>query len=458
MGLTKRRDGYYVQFPVRINGAALELAPGSKVLKRWKAGRDRLEAKHQESFWKTQLLMGRVQSEQNRTIADLTFSDWADIYLAMDAVQALRTYQHRKISVERFKILFSNKRLADLSTDDVEQLRAVRRGEGKATSTINNDHAALKHLLSVAVARGKLTVNVASRVPLTNPENERDRVLTVDEWHRLYNSLPDHLKDFVLIAYEVGARRGELRKLCWPQVDVSSRTFKILGVNAKNKRERMVPMTANVHTAFARLANHRLSNSNAVFTYKGQSLSRNAFAWQFNRVVAAAGISDFHYHDLRHCAATNWRRAGVPTSVVMRVMGWRSIKMFQRYDSVKTDDLLQGARQHDNWKPDTLMTLRLNEALPDKTAMSQVLDRPKREMFVIHHAPVAQLDRASGFEPAGRRFNSCRAHHLSTPYVIPRSPARPSVLDLCWPLAADPVPPPRPADSPGNGARSAAPS
>jgi hypothetical protein len=27
-------------------------------------------------------------------------------------------------------------------------------------------------------------------------------------------------------------------------------------------------------------------------------------------------------------------------------------------------------------------------------------------------APVAQLDRASGFEPAGRRFNSCRAHHI----------------------------------------------
>src|SRR6188472_188156 len=26
-------------------------------------------------------------------------------------------------------------------------------------------------------------------------------------------------------------------------------------------------------------------------------------------------------------------------------------------------------------------------------------------------APVAQLDRATGFEPVGRRFESCRAHH-----------------------------------------------
>jgi hypothetical protein len=172
-------------------------------------------------------------------------------------------------------------------------------------------------------------------------------------------------------------------------------------------------MTENVSKAFARLAKQRLPNINAVFTYKGESLSRNAFAWEFNRVVAAAEITDFHYHDLRHCAATNWRRAGVPTSVVMRVMGWRSIKMFQRYDSVKTDDLMQGARQLDNWKPDTLMTLTMKEAVIDKAFLSQDLDRPKREVFVIHHAPVAQLDRASGFEPAGRRFNSCRAHQSS---------------------------------------------
>jgi hypothetical protein len=27
-------------------------------------------------------------------------------------------------------------------------------------------------------------------------------------------------------------------------------------------------------------------------------------------------------------------------------------------------------------------------------------------------APVAQLDRAFGYEPKGRKFDSCRAHHF----------------------------------------------
>ena len=32
--------------------------------------------------------------------------------------------------------------------------------------------------------------------------------------------------------------------------------------------------------------------------------------------------------------------------------------------------------------------------------------------YIILLAPVAQLDRAPGFEPVGRRFESCRARHM----------------------------------------------
>src|SRR5260370_19063877 len=35
-----------------------------------------------------------------------------------------------------------------------------------------------------------------------------------------------------------------------------------------------------------------------------------------------------------------------------------------------------------------------------------------------HGAPVAQLDRASGYEPEGREFESPRAHHLSSKVTI----------------------------------------
>ena len=34
------------------------------------------------------------------------------------------------------------------------------------------------------------------------------------------------------------------------------------------------------------------------------------------------------------------------------------------------------------------------------------------------NAPVAQLDRVSGYEPEGRRFNSFRAHHYKIKIII----------------------------------------
>ena len=38
--------------------------------------------------------------------------------------------------------------------------------------------------------------------------------------------------------------------------------------------------------------------------------------------------------------------------------------------------------------------------------------RKHRRSFVINDAPVAQLDRASGYEPEGREFESPRARHF----------------------------------------------
>lgn len=127
MGLTRRKGVYFIQFPVHDTGVILEFAPGSKRLKRWKAGHDRNEAKKQESYWKTQLLMGKVPSTHQQRAVSLMLKDWADTYLALDAVKALRTYEYRKAAVERLTRFFGPKRLSDLTIDDVEAFRVAGR-------------------------------------------------------------------------------------------------------------------------------------------------------------------------------------------------------------------------------------------------------------------------------------------------------------------------------------------
>ena len=50
------------------------------------------------------------------------------------------------------------------------------------------DHTMLKHMLSVADRKGLIQTNVAQKVRMPYPKNERDRVLTKQEWERLIDA------------------------------------------------------------------------------------------------------------------------------------------------------------------------------------------------------------------------------------------------------------------------------
>ncbi|WP_242342699.1 tyrosine-type recombinase/integrase [Anaeromyxobacter terrae] len=64
--------------------------------------------------------------------------------------------------------------------------------------------------------------------------------------------------------------------------------------------------------------------------------------WQ--RACAAAGLDGIWIHDLRRSFATRARRAGVQESVVMRMGGWKTRAVFDRYNVVADDDVREAAR------------------------------------------------------------------------------------------------------------------
>jgi hypothetical protein len=77
MGLTKRKDSYYVEFPVLDDGKHLSLArgvPGAE-LKRWRVGgtRNKQQAQDCEATIKHRLLNGTMSSDR----ASTTLTRWA---------------------------------------------------------------------------------------------------------------------------------------------------------------------------------------------------------------------------------------------------------------------------------------------------------------------------------------------------------------------------------------------
>jgi integrase len=85
----------------------------------------------------------------------------------------------------------------------------------------------------------------------------------------------------------------------------------------------------------------------------GHLLYRNGQPIQSIRGIFAAacrtaGLADFHFHDLRHTAVPNKRRARVDPLTAMKITGHQTIAVFQRYNSFEEGDLRLAARQqHD---------------------------------------------------------------------------------------------------------------
>ncbi len=353
MGLTKRRDSYDMEFSLLDDGKTLTLARGvsGAKLKRWKVGvTNRTVAKQQEALIKAELLKGL----KKRAGELLSFRAWAKQYLELEEVRTLRSYRDRVHIVPKLTAYFGDTPLGAIQPGAVESYRETRRGEGVTVATVNYDHAVLRHLLSVAERRGLIQSNPAKKVRLPDPRNERDRVLTEDEWERLCAAAKPHIKPIILIAYQLGLRRGEIVGLTWDQVDFKGGFIRLRGEDTKNGESRNVPLTPEVRSALADLSRVRRLDTNRIFF--GARGPLGVVHHAFRQAVKQAGIKNLRFHDLRHCAATNLRRAGVDTITAMKIVGHKSERIHRRYNSVAESDLTQAASKLHTYISNTLIT------------------------------------------------------------------------------------------------------
>ena len=185
-----------------------------------------------------------------------------------------------------------------------------------------------RHRLNVARRRQLLLVNPAALVPIPCANNERDRVLTADEWDRLYCAATPHLKPILLTAYHLGQRLGEIP---------------LRGIDTKTNKPRQVPMIPLVKATLTELSKVREFAHKHVFVYHRNPVREVKTA--FKTDSRKAGIENLRFHDLRHCAATNLRRAGVDTTTAMQIIGHKSPLMWKRYNSVAESDLIAAANK-----------------------------------------------------------------------------------------------------------------
>ena len=79
------------------------------------------------------------------------------------------------------------------------------------------------------------------------------------------------------------------------------------------------------------------------FVFRGKPIEWGLTNSAWHTALAAAGIEDFRFHDLRHTWASWHRQAGTSCDELKELGGWKSREMVDRYAKYATSHLSEAA-------------------------------------------------------------------------------------------------------------------
>lgn len=216
--------------------------------------------------------------------------------------------------------------LATEPSSKAQKGRTTRSG-----ATVNRYMACLSIVLTKAVKEWEwLDENPMFKVSKKQETRGRVRYLTEDEKARLLkecSNISRELYIVVLIAISTGARYSEITNLKWQNIDFKNKQFHFL--DTKNGEDRGVPIADIVLQEIEKYSKVRKLNSDYIFANNDGKIIY--FRTMFSKAMNVAKIEDFHFHDLRHTAASYLAMNGASLLEIADILGHKTLQMVKRY-------------------------------------------------------------------------------------------------------------------------------
>jgi integrase len=188
-------------------------------------------------------------------------------------------------------------------------------------------------------------LSIAPTVEMLAEAPPRQGFLEPADFERVVAHLPADLRDFARFGYSSGWRKGEVRRLTWPDVDRAAGRIVLRREHSKNGEPRLLPLLGELAALIERrwtAREHQASDGTTalspfVFHRSGAPVGDFRKAWA--TACDEAGGSGTLFHDLRRSAVRNMDRAGVSQSVAMALSGHKTASVYRRYRIVAEDDI-----------------------------------------------------------------------------------------------------------------------
>jgi integrase len=236
----------------------------------------------------------------------------------------------------------ANTKLAHLTTDRIEAIhRAISK---RAPVAANRASASLSRALGMAVKAGWIDRNPALGTA-RNTEEARERYLNEDEIARLRKAVEEHGDRtsalIVWFALLTGARRGEILKARWRDINLKVGVWVKPRETTKQRRLHRLPLSGD---AIAVLCELRATNPSLDLVIPGNpetTLTRLRRAW--TTIRKCSRLEDVRFHDLRHAHASILISRGCSLAVVGAALGHTQAQTTMRYAHLMDDALRDAA-------------------------------------------------------------------------------------------------------------------
>lgn len=249
-----------------------------------------------------------------------------------------------RIGKERDKLLAEEtQRFAEPATGDVSK-DANRQRAKRSGATVNRYLASLSSCLTYAVKELQwLEKNPALRISKPKESKGRVRYLSDDERTALLAACKPHpdLYLAVVLALSTGARQAEVMSMRYGQIDFKRKVITL--PKTKNGEVRSIPLVGTALELLRERAKVRNLKDDRVFppTAAAKKAEYLDLRQPWEKALAEAKIMDFHWHDLRHTAASYMAMSGVTLVEISKILGHRTMQMVSRYSHLSDGHIVE---------------------------------------------------------------------------------------------------------------------